>query len=991
MKHFALFLLLLFSFSNAFSALAYFGTTGKLTGVVRDAQTGEPLIGATVVLQGTKLGAKTNFEGEYTILNIPPGQYSLRITYVGYQSKTIENVTIRVDFTTRVNVELSTQSVQAQEVVVSAERPIVVKDQTFSSAVVSGEQIQKLPVEDVSQVIRLQSGIVGGSFRGGRFGEVGYLVDGVTVTDVFDGNAGRGGSTFIDPQSIQEVQVITGAFNAEYGQAMSGIVNIVTKEGGETYSGQIQLYGGDYLTGRRNLYRNMNNFSPTATPNMQASLSGPMPFMRDKLSFYIAGRYFRNEGYLFGRRQYRVDDVLQQGNPQNPYNAPAIAGLFRLTTPDNPNAIGAFRNEQGILVPIVDRRGNQVFIATDANGRAIIDRQNGTRIFIPFSVSNQFGLEEPFNRYENFGTGDNAPVPLNEYRRYGLQGKLTFRPSSTFKAFYSFNFEDENFRGYDHAWQLNPDGELQNFRSGFTNILGVTYTLSSNTFLDGRYSLFRTGFKNYAFEDPFDPRYQDLGVPGAVRRGVNFVTAGTKNSRVDRTTTTNQIRLDLTSQINKHNLIKTGIDFKYHDLRFEFIEIRDRTGEIRDGFQPYIPDAETEFGHDRYTRNPIEFAAYIQDKIEFDNFIINLGIRLDYFNSRDQVPTDPLDPSLFLKINDDSVFAARNGFSNRRKNATAKFAFSPRVGVSFPITERGMFYFSYGQFFQIPNFNLLYENALFKFRETDITSRINSPFGNPDIRPQRTITGEIGIQQQIGETVGLTMSAYYRDIRDLAGSAFARQLITGGQYFVFDNTDYAFVRGIVATLSKRLSQSISFNINYTLQFAQGNAPDPRTAIAAIAGGNEPETQLLRLDWDQTHTLNAEVIYDDQDWNLSVIGRYGSGFPYTPTTVPQPPTQGLARLFQNGGVRPQTFSVDLRATRNLKIAGTNVAIFAQVFNLFDTANELQVFATTGRATYELYRYFASEQNQAFNSLPDFFVRPDFFSEPRRITLGMTINF
>ncbi|MFQ3598396.1 MAG: TonB-dependent receptor [Chloroherpetonaceae bacterium] len=987
-KHIALFLALLMSSA---SAPAYFGTTGKLTGVVKDAQTGEPLIGATILLQGTKLGAKTNFDGEYTILNIPPGQYSLRVTYIGYQAKTIEKITIRVDLTTRIDVELSSQSVQAEEVVVSAERPIVVKDQTFSSAVVSGEQIQKLPVEDVSQVIRLQSGIVGGSFRGGRFGEVGYLVDGVTVTDVFDGNAGRGGSTFIDPQSIQEVQVITGAFNAEYGQAMSGIVNIVTKEGGENYAGQVQIYGGDYLTGRRDLYRNLNNFSAFATPNMQASLGGPVPFLRDKLSFYVAGRYFRNEGYLFGRRQFRTDDVLQQGNPANPYNAPAIAGRFRQTTPDDPNAIRTFRNEQGIPISLVDERGNPVFIATDENGRAIIDRQNGTRVFIPFSVNDQFGLEQRFNRYENFGSGDNASIPLNEYERYSIQGKLTFRPTSTFKAFYSFNYEDENFRGYDHAWQLNPDGELQNFRSGFTNILGVTYTINSNTFLDGRYSLFRTGFKNFAFEDPFDPRYQDLGVPGAVTRGVNFVHGGTKNSRVDRTTTTNQLRLDLTTQFNKHNLIKAGIDVKHHNLDFQFIEIRDRTGEIRDGFQPYIPDAETEFGHDRYTRNPIEFAAYIQDKLEFENFIINLGIRFDYFNSRDQVPTDPLDPSLFFRIDSDSVFAARNGFSNRRKDATPKFAFSPRVGVSFPITERGVFYFSYGQFFQIPNFNLLYENALFKFRETDITSRINSAFGNPDIRPQRTISGEIGIQQQIGETIGLTMSAYYRDIRDLAGSAFARQLITGGQYFVFENTDYAFVRGIVATLSKRLSQSISFNINYTLQFAQGNAPDPRTAIAAIAGGNEPETQLLRLDWDQTHTLNAEALYDDREWNFSVIGRYGSGFPYSPTTVPQPPTQGLARLFQNGGLRPQTFTVDLRATRNLKIGDMNVAIFAQVFNLFDAANETTVFATTGRATYDLYRYTTSEQNQAFNSLPDFFVRPDFFSEPRRITLGMSVNF
>jgi hypothetical protein len=936
------------------------GTTGKIAGTVRDAQSKEPLIGASVVVVETKQGAKSNVEGFYSILNVQPGTFTLRITYLGYKTKVIENVRVRIDNTTTINTDMEVESVVGEEVVIRAERPIVIKDQTFTSAVVSGEEIKALPVEDVSQVIGLQAGVVGGTFRGGRIGEVGYLVDGVSVTDVFDGNAGRGGSTLIDPQSIQELQVITGAFNAEYGQAMSGIVNVVTKEGGEKLVGQLQVYSGDYGTTRKDdLYRNMSNFSTIASPNLQASLSGMVPSTGNKLSFYAAGRFFENRGHLFGRRQYNTNDVLIANAPNNPFvlagsARPAIAGLFA----------SAPRGE-GLGLP--DGTGGIAWVRAGQNGSPIIDRQNGVRAFIPFDIS----LAEFFNNYENLGTGDNASVPLNTYRRGSIQGKLTYKPNGSLKVFYSVNFEDENFQDYGsfggHSWQFNPDGISRQQRNSLTNIIGVTTTFSSSMFMDIRYSNFVTRFQNGAFDDPLDARYQDPQVGGVVGSGLNFVHAGTQNGREDRTTRTNQLRADLTNQINRNNLIKTGFDVKFHRLDYDRYDLRDFDQDVTTGFQAFIPP-ETGFGHDRYSRSPVEFAAYLQDKIEFESLIINVGLRFDMFQPADRIPRDFGDPSSFFKINDDSIYALRNGTTDRQQDISPKYAISPRIGVSFPITDRGTFYFSYGQFFQIPSFNLLYENALYKFSEVEIVNRVGSVIGNPDI--------------------GVTASAYIRDIRDLAGSAIPRNFITGGEYIVFQNADYGLVRGLVLTVNKRFGANLSFTINYTYQDAQGNASDVRAAAGALLSGARPETQLIALNWDQRHTLNGELVLNEESWSISLIGRYGSGFPYTLSTI-IPLTAGENRFLQNATRRPMNYSFDVRATKNFKIGPTTIGLFLQVFNLFDTPNETAVFSRTGRATYDLVPNLTAPQ--LFNSIADFNRRPDFFSEPRRMLLGMNFNF
>lgn len=152
--------------------------------------------------------------------------------------------------TTDVNVEMVSEAVRLGEVVVQAEKPMIINDLTSSSAIVGSEEIKMMPVDNLSQVINLQAGVVGGHFRGGRDNEVAYLVDGIPINNVFDGR----NSFQIENNSVRQLEVISGTFNAEYGQALSGVVNIVTQEGSQKFEGSVSAYIGNYLTSNTDIF-----------------------------------------------------------------------------------------------------------------------------------------------------------------------------------------------------------------------------------------------------------------------------------------------------------------------------------------------------------------------------------------------------------------------------------------------------------------------------------------------------------------------------------------------------------------------------------------------------------------------------------------------------------------------------------------------------------------------------------------------------------------
>ncbi len=288
--------------------LMFAGTTGRLAGRITDAISGEPLPFVNVVIMGTTLGAATDIDGYYSIINVPPGNYVVKASAIGYSNISYQDVNVSIDLTTTIDFQLSEASVElADEVVVIATKPLVRMDQTSTSSIIGDDVISKLPVENLGDVLKLQAGVVVSSsgdihIRGGRSNQVVYQIDGVPVTDVYDGSS----AVNVNQNAVQELQVISGAFNAEYGQAQSGVVNIVTKDGGSKFSGNLQMYGGDYVSNKDTIYPHIDNINPIAIRNIEGSLSGPI--LKDQLFFYANGRYFYNSGSIYGRRVYLISD-----------------------------------------------------------------------------------------------------------------------------------------------------------------------------------------------------------------------------------------------------------------------------------------------------------------------------------------------------------------------------------------------------------------------------------------------------------------------------------------------------------------------------------------------------------------------------------------------------------------------------------------------------------------------------------------------------------
>lgn len=909
------------------------GNTGKIAGKVIDAKSKEPLVGANVVIPGTVLGAATNIDGNYTILNVQPGVYNLRASLLGYDPVTVDGIRVSIDLTTSQDFQLNETVVEQKEVVITAERPLVQKDLTATTAIVGRDEIAALPVTEVSQVLNLQAGFVAGSLRGGRSGEVAYWIDGVPVTDAFDGSQ----VVEVNKNLVQEMQLVSGAFNAEYGQAMSGIVNIATREGESKFHGGLGVYGGQYATSTganvdaqgntiSQLFPGITKFQPTTIRNIEGNLSGPV--VGDNLTFFANARYIYFGGDLYGIRRF---------NPQN------------IAYADSTGAFHLYRDPAG--------------------------------------------------------RGDSVYVPMNWSERKYAQGKLTWRISPVLKLSGNYIYDDTKAKAYDRAYFLNPDGKGDNYNLSNTVIFQLTHTLNATTFYTLGGSFFDKDFKYYLYEDPHDPRYVDPLVQSSNPEAFSFLTGGTDLNRSHHSTETKLLKLDISSQVNQQNLVKGGVEVRSHRIFLENISLRpsDATPAFAAATSdPYIQTTIQPLSspyHDMYTHKPLEFSGYIQDKVEFSDFIMNIGVRFDYFQPDGRVlndahsdPNDPLhymytvdDPNIYDPIrlehrSDDLATRASYWY----KKAAAKSQISPRIGASFPITATGVVHFSYGHFFQTPRFERLYENPDFKIGSGTGNQGL---LGNADLKPEETINGEIGVQQQLAEDLSMDLTAYIRDIRNLTSSN-DEVLVFGGsaKYSQYENIDFGDAKGIVLTLNKRFGSNVSTTLDYTFQVARGTASDPTQRL--WIGKARPDLQLVPLDWDQRHTLNATLSFDSKPWGFSFIGQYGSGTPYTPRN-----TTDISTILTNSQLKPSFFNLDGRAYYELPFEPYRFTLFARVFNLLDIRNETSVFDVTGRAdfTTDEASAYSSNPRQDVNTVDQFFRYPTNFSEPRRVEVGLNMEF
>ena len=858
------------------------GVTGKIRGRVVDAVSDEPLVGVYVIVDGTNMGASTDIDGYYNLIGLTPGTYSIRVSYISYAPMLVTDVKVMVDLSTDINFQLQSAMLEGEVVTVVAQAPSVRKDVTSTSYRVSSEEIEALQVVNLSDIINLQAGVVEGHFRGGRGGEVMYIVDGIPINDSYSGDVPMD----IENDMIQAMEVISGTFNAEYGQAMSGIVNIVTKEGQNYFSGKISTYFGDYVSNHNDVFNHIDDVNPLAINNFSMSLSGPLPtIMGMPANFSIMARRSYTEGYLFGR------EVFLPSDSSNFYD------------PDNP----------------------------------VID-----------------------------STGSGEVVPLAPNERQTVQGKLTLKPYSKGKLNISGFYQSREYRDYDRQFKYNPQGNYQRFNGDYRGSLQFTHLFSAETFITLNASQGFTEYSQYVYDNWQDPSYVPLWYATGTG-GNGFSTGGMKMWQHRRSNTDNIGKFDFTSQITKEQKLGIGMSLKQGDLRLhEFWLYFDENNQVN---QP--PDSS--WYNNEYRHEPIEMTAYIQDKLELGEMIINAGLRYDYFDPDGEVPVNFNDPR----------------HSELRKAETSS-QLSPRLGIAYPITDVGVIHFSYGHFFQIPAYEHLYINPDFEVSLIQLEGdqpprgRFNA-MGNAELQPQKTVSYEIGLKQGLTENLTLDLTAFNKDIRDLIGME-VRDDIYGGRYFRFINRDHANVKGITIALEQRQTPGgFGFGIDYTYQVATGNASDPNEEWVRQQADPPIESEKKRviLDWDQTNSLNLTATTSQAGYNISMIGKFGSGLPYTRSSA------RYSNRIYNGEREPMTFSLDLNISKDLTIAGYQLSPYLKVSNLFDRKNTRDVYDSSGSADFDYDMNF--QTYRGYSTQEEYYTRPDFYYEPRKILFGMSLKF
>jgi outer membrane receptor protein involved in Fe transport len=860
---------------GAWSAVAYAGTTGKLTGRVLDA-TKQPVHAATVVLVGQPLGAHSAQDGSYTVLRIPPGTYDVTVRRVGYETLTARGVSVSADNTTFLDLEIGVAPIEAEELVITAERPPVDLHLTSSMARLDREEIERLPVQELEDVVNLQAGVVEGHFRGGRIGEVQYQVDGVSINNPYDNSA----SLTLDRSLLQEVQVISGTFDAEYGQAMSGVVNVVLKDGTPEFEWGGEVFGGSFVFPGKDARLADTEVHLGDIQNYQLAASGPAPLAE---TVYLASiRYYHFDDYVYGTR---------------------------------------------------------TFVPTDES-----DFEN--KVFVP--------------------TGDGDELPLGFAREWSGALKVTNTWLARTKLSYQALLEKFDGRGANYAFRLNPDGQREQHAFAAIHGFDLTQTLSEDSFVEASFRHDYFVYHDYRYEDLFDRRYDEAGPPvgdptyelGAYVQGVDF-------SRFEQRTRGIRTKANLVNQLTPAQQVKTGVEL--HLPRVEFGSPGYLTHTTDDGVLTLVRHVNEppDFPGPREYR-PVIIAGFAQNQLEWTDFRLRGGLRLDYFDARAWVPGDLSNPA-------NSIAGAPPSEPER---TTKKVSLSPRVGLAYPIGDDAAIHVAYGHFRQLPAIGAMFTNADYAVLADLQAGNVDyGVMGNPDVDPERTTQYEIGYKQALSEDFGVDVTAFYKDIRDLLGVEFVTTY-NGAEYARLTNVDFGSVFGMTLALDHHRFGPFGVALDYTWQQALGNASDPRETATRASAGEDPRPRLVPFNWDQRHTLNVTVsLAEPGPYSASAVLRVASGQPYTPLLE-----SGFGYgLEANSDRKPVGVLLDLRAERELGTwMGSDLAVFGRALNALDeTFFNGFVFPSTGSPYYSRF----PEADKV--SLAD----PTRFYAPRRIELGI----
>lgn len=968
---------------SLFAVSFVWAQSGKIHGVVTDKQTKEPLIGATIVITGTSMGAASGLDGTYNILNVPPGSYDVKATYVGYQEITVKALQVVSGLTAEANFAMSSTAVEISPIEIIAERPLIEKSATNAVRIMSSEELQNLPVRGAIGYFSLQPGVVlqdGNVFiRGSRPDEVGYMVEGTDTKNIVSRDGGSLITTI--PDALENILVQAGGYTAEFGGANAGIVQQNLKTGTEKYHGSLQL--------ETDNFSHLGNNTPGDQPSeflgtnsygysdYVLTLSGPV--VADNIKVYIAGEnYFIrdfNPQFMDGSPAFwsdgapvgKVYDTGVRGGDPITHLGGDSATLYW-----QPGVIpGRFQNRYSM-------NGSLLFdykpLIVKVGGTLSWQRQRdndfytyaGTQVVDP--IANIFDL---------------ARLQLTDQSQVFLNVKGSYFTGANSFVEVNLGYIDRRIKTYD-----------PNFADGNILLYGDSIAAAERGWQYPAYAEQPSLYDFYGF--PFNR-------PGTLLVGP------TLNDYNKSETGNLSASLAYTSQIGK-NEVKVGGSYEYWTARNysiaglpSLLNITRNSPDIARSSADYAllirrQTSLNNYGYDELgnqidsgpdgAKHPKFLGIYAEDKVEFSDLIINGGLRFDWMDMDTWDFANPFTPyvdkdnytlptTVTLKTPDgrDSVV------QNIKKTDPFKYL-SPRLGFSFPVTDRTVFHLQYGKFVQSPGLDVAYRGLAAAAQQIIGGFYFTNPIAF-SLEPTRTTQYEVGFSQQFTDFAAFDATAFYKDIKGQVQyyQFYTRAGFTPSLYSVYTNGDFATTEGLEFRLTLRRINRIQATVNYTLSDAKGTNSYPTSAGGALQTGASSDpfaTALSRptvvspLEYDQTHrgSVNLDYRFGKNDGGpilerlgINLLFTFNSGHAFTqsaPVGLGQQDAASGGILNNtdsrnrlpiepvNASTTPWNFNLDLRIDKMVTLAGLDLDIYAYIQNVFNTQNVINVYYATGNA-------------------------------------------
>ena len=946
--------------------------SGKIRGRVVDSTSKNPLAGANVLVLpvGSGRGTMTNEDGEFVLPNLMTGRYNVKVSYMGYASTTIQDIDVSPGGTTEILFSLTIEAIEGQEVNVvaeSMENTINIKT-VVSQVKYSGEQLNKMPVSNFTDVIANAGGVVkteagrsrGIHMRGGRSGEVAFYVDGILTNDPVDRSQG----VQIDKEAIDVLTISKGGFSAEFGEAMSGIVTVITKSGSkQDISGNL-IFETDQLASNNSNYN--NNYGKY---NMQ--FGGPFPGLKNYLSFYISGSYVGSD--ITSPRSIKL--------PHSTYKHPM--GTFKLTFSPPHSGLNA------VVSASYEDKAAENYSHGISKGDWLRDYYKtfeGSRRF-SLQIQNTLGkntawrlMLSTFEHHTNYGSGenisykdfhylstrldwvnyamkngwydpntrkwkeltDNNGLPLISDNYFVIDdlssgtennpiqlSSLPFEEQAFYYYYYTqgnqFDFatgkwssEAEKVVAYNQRWHEAGTWYIPAYLDQESNYYdAVDTTAYFKEFDEAEYA-------SYLFGDDDFQRSHDLwSYLGNMHNGYyydrdifNVYTYGPGRPRSHKSISSHSsVEFQMNTQWTIRNAVKFGFKATASTMDYRDIQFANQN--------PYF---------DSYYYEPLSGSAYAENTFENNDFILMTGLRWDYFDPNVQ----SLKTSLLV---DEGVV--------ERQPADIKLKLSPRLGINFNASDKTAIYTNYGYFVQFPQYSEMYQNVY-----ADISSGLPL-VGNPNITPEETIQYQFGLAHRFSESLSLEIVSFFKDQMNLATNRTYPVLIDGqvATVTVMEMEDYAKIKGIEFKLKLNKFSNLTGDIDYTWMSAKGTGSSNREYYYLyIFDSDRPlPVKEYPMEFDLTHSVKFNLNYYlpkknnssftgkfFSDWNFNIQGNLSSGAPYTPTDI-------YGKAQEIGSKRmPGYKSLDMRVEKYFN----KFSAYFDIRNLFNWINTTYVYSYSG---------------------------------------------